>query len=198
MNKKTAWYNEDILPQDMVDGANGKKGWPKLEHSTHFKILKELIELCNSKNIADLGCGAGELGRIYSNMDYTGFDLPHIIELVSKKVNPNLNYVKFDANNFNYSDINKFDLIVCNGFISELPNPIPILKKIIENTKKFLIIHRQFFGNKTELKEYKTYGKLNTIINYISITDFNDLIVNHTIIKEYNKSYGKSILLKLK
>ena len=46
--------------------------------------------------VLDLGCGAAEFGRVYEFFDYTGADLPHVIEGAAKKKNPNLKYLTFD------------------------------------------------------------------------------------------------------
>jgi trans-aconitate methyltransferase len=185
MRKKTAWYNETILPKQMVSKILNKNGFTKLEHSEHFIILDELIKITKSKNIADIGCGGAELGRVYYDFDYTGFDLPHIIENVSKVVNPNLNYVKFDAYDFDYTLFKKYDLLVCNGFISELIEPITVLKNLLDNTKKYLIIHRQIFEN----------GDLITQRCRININELDELLINHKILKRIDNFGETSILI---
>jgi trans-aconitate methyltransferase len=144
-NLDSAWFNEDVLPSDMVKGATGEKGWSKLEDAEHFKVLNQFISNLTINKMVDIGCGAGELGRVLSNINYTGFDLPHIINKVSKIVNPNLNYIYFNADDFDYSILKEYDLLVCNSFISELNNPIEVLTKLIDNTTNYLLIHRQFF-----------------------------------------------------
>ena len=43
--KKNAWYNETILPKEMVSKViSHENGWSKLEHSDHFRFLDELIK----------------------------------------------------------------------------------------------------------------------------------------------------------
>lgn len=197
-DKKTAWYNEDILPNEMIKGATGENGWLRLEETEHFKVLNDFIIDLNVIKMADIGCGAGELGRVLSNIDYTGFDLPHIINKVSKIVNTNLNYNYYNADNFEYEILKEFNLIVCNSFISELNNPIEVLNKIIKNTSEYLLIHRQFFSDKTNFSEYNTYGNLKTIRTHIGFNEFNNLLINHKIIKQVNNIWGDTILIKKK
>lgn len=197
-NKKTAWFNEDVLPSDMVKGATGEKGWLRLEHSDHFKVLNDFIQNLSILKMADIGCGAGELGRLYPNINYVGFDLPHIIDKVGKVVNPKLNYIEFDADDFSYETLKEFDLIVCNSFISELNNPIEILDKLINNTTKYLLIHRQFFSNETNFSNYNTYGDLPTIRTHVGHDEFNALLVNHEIINHASNVWGDTILIKKK
>jgi len=197
--KNTAWYDNKILHSEMVNGALGINGWQRLEFTPHFKILKEMVNKCQGKKIVDLGCGAGELGRLLcDNYEYTGLDLPHIINEVAKIVNPNLNYEYFDANEFDYSHISKYDIIICNGFISELTNPLEVIEKIINNTKKNLIIHRQFFSKNTEFVEYNTYGNLKTPRSYLGHDDFSNLLINHEIVNKKDNVWGSTLLISRK
>jgi hypothetical protein len=195
-NKNTAWFDNDILPNEMVKGATGENGWLRLEETPHFKVLNKFICDLNIDKMADVGCGAGELGRVLSKVNYTGFDLPHIIDKVSMVVNPNQNYHYFNANDFDYTKLKEFNLIVCNGFISELINPIEVLNKIITNTSEYFLIHRQFFSDETKFSEYKTYGDLNTIRTHIGFNDFKKLLNNHEIIKRETNEWGDTMLIK--
>ena len=197
-NLDNAWFNEDVLPSDMVKGATGEKGWSKLEDTEHFKVLNQFISNLTINKMVDIGCGAGELGRVLSNINYTGFDLPHIINKVSKIVNPNLNYIYFNADDFDYSILKEYDLLVCNSFISELNNPIEVLTKLIDNTTNYLLIHRQFFSNETNFSKYTTYGDLSTTRSHIGYNEFVGLLKNHEIISHAKNVWGDTILIKKK
>lgn len=195
----TAWVkNDDALIKDMIDGALAlKPGWKKLEFTDHYIYLKQLIDMTYEKSICDLGCGAGDLGRVLGDYKYDGFDLPHIVDRVAKIVNPDLRYHHFDAYNYDYTQLKKYNLIICNGFITSLLNPLEILQKILENTSNYLIIHRQEFTNdKTMFSVYKTYGDLETTKADISHHDFTNLLINHRIVKEYDDNGLKSILIQ--
>jgi hypothetical protein len=202
MNTTTAWTSKNPeLSRDMINGALCKKpGWKKLEESSHFNYLNELILMTGVKTICDIGCGAGELGRVYKTYNYEGYELPHIIENVSKVVNPNLIYHNFDANNFNYNVFQQYDLLVCNGFISELNNPLDIVSKLLENTSKYLIIHRQKINNKTEIINYKTYADLLTCQSILGVNDIKQILkgTNTIIEKELYFDGLVSLLIKKK
>ena len=189
MNNITAWTSKNInLEKDMIDGALCKKlGWERLEKTTHFKYLHKLILMTEIQSICDIGCGAGELGRVYKDYRYNGYDLSHIIENVSKVVNPQLKYHDFNADKFNYNLFKQYDLMICNSFISELNNPLEIISNLLENTSKYLIIHRQKIGNKTEIKKYKTYADLTTSQSIIGIDDLKQTLkkTNMSIVKEF-------------
>lgn len=197
-NLKNAWFNEDVLPSDMIKGVTGEKGWSKLEDTDHFKLLNGIISNLTINKMGDIGCGAGELGRVLSNIDYTGFDLPHIINKVSKIVNPNLNYSYFNADDFDYIVLKEYDLLVCNSFISELSNPIEVLTKLIDNTTNHLLIHRQYFSNQTNFSNYVTYGNLPTTRSHIGYDEFIGLLKNHEIINHVKNVWGDTILIKKK
>jgi hypothetical protein len=198
MENKTAWYDDNELPNDMVLGAIGGKGWAKLEHSEHFKILDEVISSVKPKNIADIGCGAAELGRLYNSISYTGFDLPHIIEKVSKVVNPSLSYKTFDAYDFDYSEFKNYDILICNGFISELTKPFEVIAKLLENTERYLLIHRQYFSNKSEIVEYQTYANLKTTSYHLDFDELKNMLKNHTIKSHSSHVWGDTILIEKK
>ncbi len=198
---ENAWViDNDVLTKNMINGALAKlPGFSKLEDTSHFKILNELITIANINEICDLGCGAGELGRVMPTHKYIGYDLPHIVKKVSKFVNPNLNFVEFDANNFDYSLLKNYKLIVLNSFISELHNGLEILSNILENSNGFVVLHRQKFADKTSLRNYNTYGGLKTVELCINFNEFKSIIKNHTIVKMVStlneNSQLKSLLL---
>ena len=176
---KTAWLNEEELPDFMVNTF-----FKKLKESEHFPALLKCFEkIKDSSTIIDLGCGTGEAGRVFSDFKYVGADLPHIIEKVSKIRNPNNNYLKFNAENNNVDFINEFDIVLMNSFLSEIPNWYLILSKILINAKKYVILHRQSITNgQTKFIEYNPYGynkikAINNVINYqqlINLFEFNN------------------------
>jgi hypothetical protein len=196
--KNTAWYDQRVLPEQMVRGALGLNGWPRLENSDHFSVLDDLVNMSSFSRIGDLGCGAGEIGRVYSKYQYTGYDLPHIIEKVSRVVNPTLNYVSFDAYDFDYSIIQKHDMIICNSFISELKEPLRVMQNILNNVSKYLLLHRQQFSNSTKFQDYSTYGDLITPRSFIGVGEFNNMLKEHKVIKQVEFHHGMSVLIERK
>ena len=112
----------------------------------------------------DIGCGAGEISRVLDSYEYTGFDLPHIIEEVALKVNPNSQYEKIDIQKVDFDIFSSFDIVLCNSFISELGNGEDILNSLFKSSPRYIILHRQEVTRlSTYSEEYKTYGDLNTI-----------------------------------
>lgn len=159
----TAWNNKEISDHMM------QTNFPPLQNSNHFAPLKMCIDaFCSDcESVLDIGCGKAELATAFPNFDYTGADLEHMIENVSKKSRPMLKYVTFDAQQDDYSIMGEFDLVVMNSFLSEMPNGPQILDSILENVSGYVLIHRQeLHPTKDYLTEYKTYGGLSTM-NYI-------------------------------
>jgi hypothetical protein len=66
MNKKSAWYNSDILPSEMVKGSMGELWpWGKIENSEQFQILSSFLKNIEFEKIVDVGCGSVDIGRLY-------------------------------------------------------------------------------------------------------------------------------------
>jgi hypothetical protein len=163
---KTAWHDKNILPKSMVNS-----GFKCLEESDHFDALQACFDMVgDSKTLLDLGCGAAEVSRVFNKFDYTGADLPHIIEKVSMVKNPNAKYIKFDIEKDNLHFLSDKDVVLMNGIVSEIPNWYLALSKVLDVAEKYIILHRQTVTDeKSSLVEYKTYGGLpttNSVINY--------------------------------
>jgi SAM-dependent methyltransferase len=162
---KTAWHNEDTLPSSMLNTR-----FKSLSESNHFSSLNRCIELAGGSSLIDIGCGAGEVRNTFSQYQYTGADLPHIIENVLLKKNPGTNFIEFDANETDFSFLRDFDVVLMNGFLSEVPEWFMILNKVLANSNRNVIIHRQeVTQNESHIGKYQTYGNLvteKTIINY--------------------------------
>ncbi len=199
IKKRTAWYNKDILPQQMLEAANGKIWGFTLEKAPHFHILQESLNTCkDAKTLLDIGCGAGEIGRVFTNFDYTGGDLDHIIENVAKKKNPQLKYFAFDAYESSFEFCKNYDVILCNGFLSEITSCTSVLEKILNYAKKYIIIHRQIFSDDGQATMYNTYGGLQTYDNTINTVIFNKLVKNNftPLYNEIVQNNTRTITLK--
>ena len=169
----TAWNNKEI-PDHMMQTS-----FPPLQDSNHFAPFKICIDaFCSDcESVLDIGCGKAEFATAFPNFDYTGADLEHMIQNVSKKSRPMLKYVAFDAQQDDYSFISEFDLVVMNSFLSEMPNGPQILDRILENISGYVLIHRQkLHPTKDYLTEYKTYGGLSTTNYTMSKTTLDHLL----------------------
>jgi hypothetical protein len=165
---KTAWYDNKILPEAML-----KSNFLPLEQSEHFQSLLSCFNyLKNEKTLLDLGCGAADISKIFQQYEYTGADLGHIIENVSQVKYPDNKYISFDVEKDSLDFLTNYDIILMNGFISELPNWYFSLTKVCCSSNKYIILHRQDVTESTSEKiKYKTYGDLFTLNNIINYKD---------------------------
>lgn len=178
MNNKTAWYDEEIIPESMLKAVTGQiAGWKQLEESDHLESLKHALFCCsNSNNLMDLGCGAGEVSRVFKQFDYTGADLTHIIEKVAKKKNPSNKYIYCDANTDDLQFLQNYDIVLMNSFLSEIPDYFKILNKVLFYSKKYIVIHRQQFDDSSSrLEEYPSYAGVVTTKTVINNKEFSSL-----------------------
>jgi len=178
MSEKTIWYNDKEIPESMYKAVTGQiSGWSQLEHSNHFNSLNQCFQWCReAKSVLDLGCGAAEVSRVFSNYDYAGADLEHIIKNVAEKKNPNKSYIIFDINLDDCEFLKKYDIILMNGFLSEIPDYFRVLNKILLNSKKYIIIHRQEIQETpSTLENYVSYAGLTTTKTIINKKEFENI-----------------------
>jgi|TARA_R110000868_G_scaffold81407_3_gene230385 hypothetical protein len=164
---KTAWFNKSILPNAMINS-----GFKPLHQSDHFDALDKCFKMTEGDSLLDLGCGIAEAGSTFTDYSYTGADLPHIIDQGARKKNPDLDFIHFEAGEDNYDFVGKYDIVLMNSFISEVPDWYRILSHVLLSAKKYIIIHRQEVTNEPSfLEEYKTYANLMTIKTVINYDD---------------------------
>lgn len=178
MSDKTIWYNDKEIPETMYKAVTGQiSGWSQLEHSNHFNSLNQCFQECKeAKSILDLGCGAAEVSRVFSNYDYAGADLEHIIKNVAEKKNPNKNYIIFDINLDDCAFLKKYDIVLMNSFLSEIPDYFKALNKVLLNSKKYIIVHRQEIQEMpSKLEEYVSYAGLTTTKTIINKKEFKNI-----------------------
>lgn len=179
MKNRSAWYDNDVLPQEMLKGARCEiPGWSRLEHSAHFRSLRQLMnKIPNGSKVLELGCGAAEFGRVFKRLEYTGADLPHIVEGVSKVMHPEFSFIPFDAYESDMSFVKEFDVVVMNAFLSELENPIEFLRKLFIAETNTVVIHRQSLSETSRLEVWDTYGGLKSTNSFLGKKELDDFLL---------------------
>ena len=161
---KTAWFDNNILPTAMLNS-----GFKPLDQSDHFASLEKSLSMAEGSTLLDLGCGIAEVAATFPSYEYTGADLPHIIENAARVKNPKSNFISFDANKDSYDFMQNYDIILMNSFISEIPGWYRCLSNVLCNAKNYVIIHRQEASqNQSHLREYTTYAGLRTTNSVIN------------------------------
>jgi hypothetical protein len=189
VDKGSCWYDNITTPTEMVKGATGVL-WPILEESDHFSVLNRMLRTASesSTSILDLGCGAADVSRVCGTLFYLGVDMPHIIENVARQVNPFGRYDEFDAHDSDYGFVSSYDIVLMNAFIDVMEFPREILGKVLENSAKHVILHRQLIseGSPTSITKSQSYSGW-TYRSAINREDFEKILCNHgfEILDEY-------------
>ncbi len=204
-DRSMCWYDENILAENMVDSV---KNHPKFEDIGHGKVIIELLNSIQEKNLnlLDFSCGGGHLSSIVKDHKYTGSDLEHVIENVSRVCYPNNEYIYLDFMNDDLSEINKYEIIVLNAILDICEYPLELLDKILKQSKNYVIIHRQEISNTNlpngfSLTKEPSYGGL-TFRTNLERKSFEKIIKENkfSIIKEMDSGLGlsnnESFLLK--
>lgn len=117
------------------------------------KIMAELGDL-TGKMILDFGCGPGGLTRQLVNAEkIVGLDPSNMIDLAVKMEGENplgIIYHKSDLAGLKNQYLNKFDIIVSNAVLTEIPDLIKILQELSEvlvhNGKLVFTVRHPCFG----------------------------------------------------
>ena len=181
---KECWYNE-YLPEIVV---SRQKEWPKIFEQENGKILiKNINKKIDTKKlkVIDIGCGACTLAQAFDFNSYTGYDLPHIIEGVSKNLTQdNLfkqNYltknIEFKKGNFYEDDLSflsGYDAVISSAFLDVSHAPIECLKNILRYSSSYVLIHRQLVSSSpTEcVPESSYFGQKSSYLSNINVNDF--------------------------
>jgi hypothetical protein len=167
---KTAWFNKRI------SDAMLNSGFKPLPESDHFPALEQCFQKVEGKTLLDLGCGIAEAALVFKDYDYTGADLPHIIDNAAKIKNPQASFIYFNADQDSYELLRDYDIILMNSFVSELTNWYRVLNSVLLNARRFIILHRQEITDEvSRLEDYKTYAGLQTTKSIINYEDLNKL-----------------------
>lgn len=200
MDDKICWTDEGCISQMVSKHLFN----PHLIETAHGQVLKEISSDLSHYKCIDIGCGAGASQVFFD--DYTGADLPVIIDQLSKVVNPDLDYIKCDFQKDNLEFIGEYDVVLMNAFIDVLKNPLEMLHKILKHSSKYIILHRQEFSNEpTSIQVSNSYGGI-THHSIINCKEFDEVLTNYDfeVIKELSCGFenwndgGKSILITKK
>jgi len=200
VDKKVTWYQDSpAVYNAMIDMQlkEEKRMPPHLPPA--LEIINEISKDC--KSILDVGCGAGAISRYLNEFDYTGCDLQNIVENVAKKYLPEQQFVVCDFYNDDLAFVKNYDLVFMNAFLDVSQYPVDILKKVLENSSKYVLIHRQLITDEdTVTQKEHSYGGTLSYRTFINKGEFGTVIkeANFEIVKGLNLpgDYGVTILLK--
>lgn len=186
------WHNEAVIDQMNEFYQQHKEN---SEVTKHLTVFTRLLEIADENNcpVLDIGAGTGSLCQYLPDNSYVGADLPHIISGCAMKNFPNNLYRVCDIQTDDLKWVSDYKIIVMNGFIDVMPNPIECLTKVLLNSSKFVILHRQEITEKglTHTDQRGSYGGI-TFHSIISRSDFVSVLekCNFQIVKELSCGFG--------
>jgi len=115
----------------------------ELWNSDYIEFLVQKVWKIKKKvDVLDFGCGNGFLAGLMmpflpEGSTYTGLDISDVMIEEAKKIYTDEKYpVKFVCQNtYDYTEIEKYDMVVCQAFLRELSKPEMALKNMICSLK---------------------------------------------------------------
>lgn len=203
MDKNSCWHTEGCV-NEMNRFLDANKNNP--ETNKHFKYFSELIKATDEQdvNIIDVGCGTGVLSEYCKGNKYSGVDLPHIISGCSMRNYPNYFYRSGNIVEDNLEWIKEYPIVCMSAVLDVMESPIQFLEKVLQNSSKWIIIHRQEFTNGgTKVKKNDSYNgyTYHSIINraeFKTLCDKYSFDIKKELTLEYSnwEGGGNSVLLR--
>ena len=104
------------------------------------RMAEKLISLLDSNsysNILEIGCGTGFLTELIDKKiefkKYTALDIVNQCEDYIKNINPQINFINIDVEEFVSKNTEKYDLIISNASLQWVNNFEEIIKKLKQN-----------------------------------------------------------------
>lgn len=116
-----------------------RKRWFNLDYLEF--LVHKVWHIDKPIKVADFACGLGYLGSVLmpilpKGSTYTGFDNADVLlreaRQTFKEANYEANFINCDLVNENISG--KYDLVICQAFLTHLPEPEKMVKKMIDTT----------------------------------------------------------------
>lgn len=131
--------------------------------------LTELIKSKSPKKILEIGCGTGFLTELVNNKfayeTYTAVDIVEECCSYIKNINPKIDFVADDIENFLKNNIEKYDLIVSNATLQWVNNFESVINELQHRLNQNGEIVFTTFGTENFREIYHVLG---TTLNYYS------------------------------
>jgi len=133
-----------------------------------YKRLLSVIKKRKPVTLLDIGCGngwlIGNLGKEFSNCEFTGVDLNRIELKQASQLfgNDNTRFCYFDLINNTFFDNESFEVIIFNAsiqYFDDLSTIIKIAKSLLKPNGLLLINDSPLYNNSNESKEAKQRSK---------------------------------------
>lgn len=192
IDKGTCWYTNECAAEMNKAFDAQRKDMPVVPH---IEVLKKNIACIKpmAKTVLDIGCGTASSSPLFEGFDYTGMDMPHILEYAAKRNFPEHKYISGDIMADDLSYISQYDIILMNGFIDVMEHPLIVFNNVLAHAKDYVILHRQEI-TKNGPNNVVRRGSYNstTFHSIISRSDFENTIKKNgfVITQELNCDFG--------
>ena len=149
------------------------------------RMAEKLVSFTEKKeylSILEIGCGTGFLTQNISNCinfcNYKAIDIVPECEKYISEINPNINFVADDIENYLKINNENFDLIISNAslqWVNDFENTIQVLKKCLNKDGELIF---STFGKENFREIYHAIG---ASLNYYSQKDLIQMFSNFNI-----------------
>ena len=173
--------NKELIKQRFTKKLNFYNDNAKIQKQMAEKII-EFLPQKKFNSVFEIGCGTGFLTKLlYKNIEYANYTA---LDIVSdcynyiNKIDPNIEFLSDDAEEYIKTDNQKYDLIISNAafqWIEDLPDFVFKLTKML-NQNGFLLF--SIFGKENFREIFYILGKS---LKYYSKNELNEVFQNFQI-----------------
>lgn len=179
--------NKDLIKQRFGKKLGTYNENAKVQKQMCEKLLSYIPKDRKYGNILEIGCGTGLLTKLaIDNLEYNSYianDIVPTCEEYIKKINPKIEFIPKDIEEFIQSTEKKFDLIISNASLQWIENFDRFIGILIEKLNKGGLLVFSTFGKENFREIFFVIGKT---LQYYSAGELKEKFSNyqHTIEEE--------------
>ncbi len=130
-----------IFDQQHYDLLNSSRG------EVVSRLLAEIKMPFGLRTAVDVGCGLGHFSGLLQSIGFeiTGVDGRQQNVEEAQRRNPNIRFLRFDAEDPSLLSLGRFDLVFCFGLLYHLENPLLAIRHLRAMTEKVLLVEGVIF-----------------------------------------------------
>ena len=179
--------NKDLIKKRFAKNLDNYHANARIQEQMAERLLS-FTDKKEYESILEIGCGTGLLtakaAEKFSFSSYTANDIVEDCKKYIQAINPKINFISEDAENFIKNNSKKYDLILSNAVFQWIENFEEFISELLNrlNTGGSLLFST--FGTENFREIYHVLGKT---LSYKSVKDYKE------IFKEYNPTIEEEI-----